>query len=86
MSLQGPLQTSFPVENRLTGQTQDELRACLTAAKAKPCAQPLADFHLLLYLGGFLEASDIALLSTAVREGGVVSEGYTLLISALAGM
>ncbi len=40
----------FPVENRLTGQTTDELKAVLNANKAKPYAQRLRDFHLLLFL------------------------------------
>jgi nuclear protein localization family protein 4 len=82
----GPLATSFPVENRLTGQTTDELRACLTAAKAKPYAQRLADFHLLLFLSQRLGESDVPLLCDAVATGGEVAEGYRLLIDSLAGM
>ena len=69
----GPLATSFPVENRLTGQTTDELRACLAAVKSKPYAQRLGE-------------SDVALLCDAVASGGEVAEGYRLLIDSLAGL
>lgn len=82
----GPLATSFPVENRLTGQTTDELRACLAAVKSKPYAQRLADFHLLLFLSQRLGESDVALLCDAVASGGEVAEGYRLLIDSLAGL
>lgn len=82
----GPLATAFPVENRLTGQTTDELRACLSAVKAKPYADRLADFHMLLFLSQRLGESDVALLCDAVVTHGEVAEGYRLLIDSLAGM
>ena len=86
MDHSGPLTTTFPVENRLTGQTVDELRACMNAAKSKPYAQRLADFHMLLFLSQRLGESDVALLCDAVRTGGEVAEGYRILIDSLAGL
>ena len=86
---EGPLSTSFPVENRLTGQTSDELRACLQPkgpAAALPFVKRISDFHLLLYISAMLGAEDIALLCEAVRTGGSVSDGHQLLISAIAGL
>lgn len=86
----GPLSTRFPVENRLTGQAADDLKACLQAAAgggAVPYAQRLADFHLLLFLAGALDLhADIGPLCDAVRSGGDVADGHKMIIEALAGL
>jgi hypothetical protein len=84
----GPFSTAFPVENRLTGQTSDELRACLQPrgpAAGSPFVKRIADFHLLLYVSQALGAEDIAMLCEAVRTGGAISDGHQLLINAMAG-
>eukprot|EP00887_Chlorella_sp_A99_P003425 scaffold7.g3425.t1 len=50
---EGPLQTRFPIENRLVvAQTPAELKAHMRRLAAKPYVERLADFHLLLYLAG----------------------------------
>jgi nuclear protein localization family protein 4 len=82
----GPLATAFPVENRLTGQTNDELRAVLSKAAAAPFAKRIADFHLLLYISPMLGEEDLQMLCEAVRTGGAVSDGHALLINAIAGI
>lgn len=66
----GPLATGFPVENRLTGQTVDELRGVLNSRKSTPFAQRIADFHLLLFLASRLDLkTDMGALCDAVRTG-----------------
>jgi nuclear protein localization family protein 4 len=87
MDHEGPLRTRF--QNRLTGQSAEELRTCLLEGKAKglPYSARLADFHLLLFLSASLDLrTDVAALCDAVRELGPVQDGYTLLIDALAGI
>ncbi len=87
MDHEGPLRTRFPIENRLTGQTAEDLKACLQAYKAAPYAARLTDFHLLLFLSAVLDLqTDMALLCDAVRTGGDVQDGYTLLIDSIAGL
>ena len=87
MDHEGPLRTRFPVENRLTGQSGDDLKAALLAAKAQPYAARLADAHLLLFLSASLDLhSDMAALCDAVRTQGPVADGHCMLIDALAGI
>lgn len=48
--------------------------------------QKIGDFHLLLWLSGFLDLNtDIALLAEAVRLKQSIAEGYRVLIESLAG-
>lgn len=84
----GPLLQGFPVENRLTGQTRDELRSVLRARSHLPWHRRLADFHLLLFLAacGLDAPADVAALAAAVRDGGELAEGYVVLISSMAGL
>lgn len=83
---QGPLATNFPVENRLTGQTADDLKRVLQSGKGKPYVMRIADFHLLLFLsGGMFELHDVALLCEAVKNLSPVPEGFQMLIDAIAG-
>jgi nuclear protein localization family protein 4 len=87
MDHEGPLRTNFPVENRLTGQSADDLKACLQATKGQPYAARLTDFHMLLFLSNVLDLNtDVALLCEAVRTQGPVQDGYTLLIESIAGL
>ncbi|CAI5484928.1 unnamed protein product [Closterium sp. Yama58-4] len=82
---QGPLTTSFPVENRVILPTQDDLKQHLDRTRSKPWADRLADFHLLLYLSNFLDAStDMPMLAQAVRTKEPISEGHQLIIEHLA--
>ena len=62
---EGPVMTSFPIENRLLPQGKPELKAHLQRYLAKSYSERLPDFHLLLYLAkqpGF-EAGDVAALT-----------------------
>ena len=83
----GPLLSAFPVENRLTGQSSDELKAVLTKGPSSlPFVKRIADFHLLLYIARMLGEEDLKMLCEAVRTEGTVSEGHMLLIRAIAGL
>lgn len=75
------------MENRLTGQTADDLKRVLQAAKGKPYVMKIADFHLLLFLsGGMFELHDLALMCEAVKNMAPVPEGFCMLIDAIAGI
>ena len=83
---QGPLAHLFPVENRLIGQTTNDLRYHLQATASKAYCERLADFHLLLFLSKSLDlGTDMALLVNAVKTKGTVAEGYRLIIDSIAG-
>ena len=47
---EGPLGSSFAIENRLLPQGKAELKAHLQARSPLPYSKRLADFHLLLFL------------------------------------
>lgn len=85
---QGPLRASFPVENRLVAQTQDDLRSMLQRHADKPYHARLADFHLLLFLAklGGLARGELASLSYSVIHGFPIDEGHKLIIDSLAGI
>lgn len=83
---EGPLTTKFPVENRLHPvQTVEDLRDALRQS-ALPYATRLADFHLLLFLSKHLDHADMALIVAAVKERGVIADGYKLIIDSIAGI
>lgn len=83
---EGPLTTKFPVENRLHPvQTVEDLRDALRQS-AIPYATRLADFHLLLFLSKHLDQADMALIVAAVKERGVIADGYKLIIDSIAGI
>lgn len=84
----GPLLSSFPVENRLTSQDQHDLKDHLMRQNKKPYTERLADFHLLLWLSthGFDLQTDMTLLIDAIKQGQPIREGYRLLIENMAGM
>jgi nuclear protein localization protein 4 homolog len=67
---EGPLRTVFPVENRLLGQTPEDLHKMLRAPQPKGFTEKVADFHLLLWLAtmGILGTdTDLALIAEAIR-------------------
>ena len=85
---EGPVMTSFPIENRLLPQGKPELKAHLQRYSGKSFSEGLCDFHLLLYLAkqpGF-EAGDVAALAGAVARKHPVGEGYKIIIDSLAGL
>lgn len=63
-----------------------ELRHHLQKHKAKPYADRLSDFHLLLWLARQpnLDLADLTVIIEAVKARGPVPEGYTLIIDSLA--
>jgi nuclear protein localization family protein 4 len=83
--MQGPLSTTFPIENRITQVTMRALRSHLDRAKNLPFVKRISDFHLLLFLAKFLDLnSDVPALSECVLTQTAVPEGYQLLIESMA--
>ncbi|KAK2649291.1 hypothetical protein Ddye_016780 [Dipteronia dyeriana] len=82
---QGPLSSTFPIENRITQVTMRALKNHLDRAQSLPLVKRISDFHLLLFLARFLDLnSDIPALTQCVQTQIPVPEGYKLLISSLA--
>ncbi|OAY69436.1 NPL4-like protein [Ananas comosus] len=82
---QGPLSSSFPIENRMTMVTLRALKTHLDRTKHLPFVKRISDFHLLLLLSRFLDVNaDVPALAECVQKQGPVSEGYQLLIESLA--
>ncbi|KAJ3669664.1 hypothetical protein LUZ60_011614 [Juncus effusus] len=82
---QGPLQCTFPVENRITTVSLRALKTHLDKTKHLPFVKRISDFHLLLMLSKFLDVnSDVPALAECVKNQGTVPEGYQLLIESLA--
>mmetsp|Transcript_20771 Transcript_20771/g.62557 ORF Transcript_20771/g.62557 Transcript_20771/m.62557 type:complete len:413 (-) Transcript_20771:823-2061(-) len=84
---EGPLKSSFPVENRLVAQDAVELREHLQKFKGRPLAECLSDFHLLLWLASHshFDLAEMGTLAATVRAGGDVEEGYAMILESLAG-
>ncbi|KAL0918610.1 hypothetical protein M5K25_010628 [Dendrobium thyrsiflorum] len=82
---QGPLSSTFPIENRISSVTLRALKNHMDRAKHLPFVKRIADFHLLLLLSKFLDVNnDVPALADCVRRQAAVSEGYQLLIESLA--
>lgn len=82
---QGPLSTTFPIENRNTPATMRALKTHLERNRSLPLVKRISDFHLLLILSRFLDINaDIPALTECVRTGTPVPEGYQLLIESMA--
>ncbi|KAF9620134.1 hypothetical protein IFM89_010793 [Coptis chinensis] len=82
---QGPLSTTFPVENRTVPVTMRALKTHLDKSKNLPFVKKISDFHLLLLLSRFLDPNaDIPALAECVQTGTSVPEGYQLLIDSMA--
>ncbi|KAL5561586.1 hypothetical protein UlMin_031333 [Ulmus minor] len=82
---QGPLSSTFPVENRNTGVTMRALKTHLDRTKNLPFVKRISDFHLLLLVSRFLDISaDVPALAECVRTQAAIPEGYQLLIESLA--
>lgn len=84
----GPVGTSFPIENRFLPQGTAELKSHLQRTSARPYAERLSDFHLLLYIAKQpgLEVEDVAALVAAVANKEPVPEGYKIIIESIAGI
>ncbi|KAG2697244.1 hypothetical protein I3760_07G097400 [Carya illinoinensis] len=82
---QGPLTSTFAVENRNTPVTMRALKNHLDRTKSLPFVKRISDFHLLLLLARFLDlSSDVPALAECVQRQTAVPEGYQLLIESLA--
>ncbi|XP_071723101.1 NPL4-like protein 1 [Rutidosis leptorrhynchoides] len=82
---QGPLTTTFPVENRITQVTMRALKSHLDRAKSLPFVKRISDFHLLLVLARYLDLNtDIPTLGECVQTQSTLPEGYQLLIQSMA--
>jgi len=82
---QGPLSSTFPIENRSSRATMRALKTHLDRAKSLPLVKKMSDFHLLLFVAQFLDvSSDVPALAECVRLQSPVPEGYALLIESMA--
>ncbi len=85
---EGPVGSTFPIENRFLPQGTAELKSHLQRNSARPYAERLSDFHLLLYIAKQpgLEVEDVAALVAAVANKEPVPEGYKIIIESIAGI
>ncbi|GKV00402.1 hypothetical protein SLEP1_g13094 [Rubroshorea leprosula] len=82
---EGPLSSTFPIENRNTSATMKTLKSHLDRSRSLPFVKRISDFHLLLFLARFLDLnSDIPALTECVHMQTAVPEGYQLLIESMA--
>ncbi|CAH2057602.1 unnamed protein product [Thlaspi arvense] len=82
---QGPLSSTFPIENRSIRATMRALKTHLDRAKSLALVKKMSDFHLLLFVAQFLDvSSDVPALAECVRLQSPVPEGYALLIESMA--
>ncbi|XP_062022572.1 NPL4-like protein 1 [Rosa rugosa] len=82
---QGPLSSTFPIENRITPVTLRALKTHMDRAKSLPYVKRIADFHLMLLLARFLDVNaDVPALAECVRTQSAIPEGYQLLIESMA--
>lgn len=83
--MQGPLSTSFPIENRNVPVTMKALKNHLDRSKGLPFVKRISDFHLLLLLARVLDvSSDVPALAECVQTQTPVPEGYKILIESMA--
>lgn len=82
---QGPLSSTFPIENRNTTVTMKALKSHLDRAKNLSFVKRISDFHLLLLLARFLDpGADVPALAECVHTQMDIPEGYKILIESLA--
>lgn len=82
---QGPLSSTFPIENRNTLVTMKALKSHMDRTKNLSFVKRISDFHLLLLLARFLDVNaDVPALAGCVQAQATVPEGYQLLIESLA--
>jgi len=82
---QGPLSTSFPIENRTPPPSLQQLKAHLDRSKNASYVKRISDFHLLFFLSNYFDLNtDVPQLAEAVRLQSPVADGYQLIIESLA--
>lgn len=85
MNVQGPLSSSFPIENRIIPVSMNALKDHFNRTKILPFVKRISDFHLLLLLAKFLDINaDVPALAECVLTQSAVPEGYQLLIESMA--
>lgn len=83
--MQGPLSSTFPIENRKTVVTMSALKNHLDRSRRLPFVKQIADFHLLLLLARYFDLNaDVPVLAECVLKGTPIPEGYQLLIEFMA--
>ncbi|KAL3696857.1 hypothetical protein R1sor_010933 [Riccia sorocarpa] len=82
---EGILSTTFPIENRGTPLSLQNLKTHLERTKSLPFVKRISDFHLLLLLSNYFDLNtDVPQLTEAVRLQTPVPDGYQLIIDSLA--
>ncbi|KAL9239240.1 hypothetical protein vseg_013580 [Gypsophila vaccaria] len=82
---QGPLLSTFPIENRNVPVTTKSLRAHFDRTKSLPFVKRISDFHLLLAIAKHLDLNaDVPALTECVLSQRAVPEGYQLLLESMA--
>ncbi|PHT80545.1 NPL4-like protein [Capsicum annuum] len=82
---QGPLSSSFPIENRNVPVSMKALKDHFNRTKSFSFVKRISDFHLLLLLAKFLDINaDVPALAQCVHTQSAVPEGYQLLIESMA--
>eukprot|EP01018_Ginkgo_biloba_P017489 Gb_01547 [translate_table: standard] len=82
---QGPLSTTFPIENRVSPVTLRALKNHLDKTKNLPYVKRISDFHLMLLLAKYLDVNaDVPQLAACVQAQASVPEGYQIIIDSLA--
>ncbi|KAM3231488.1 hypothetical protein P3L10_016847 [Capsicum annuum] len=81
----GPLSSSFPIENRNVPVSMKALKGHFNRTKILSFVKRISDFHLLLLLAKFLDINaDVPALAECVHTQSAVPEGYQLLIESMA--
>lgn len=82
---QGPLSSSFPIENRNIPVSMKALKDHFNRTKSLSFVKRISDFHLLLLLAKFLDINaDVPALAGCVHTQSTVPEGYQFLIESMA--
>jgi len=82
---QGPLSSTFPIENRASPVTLRALKNHLDKTKNLSFVKRISDFHLLLLLAKYLDINeDVPQLAAHVQAQASVPEGYQIIIDSLA--
>ncbi|KAG6535007.1 NPL4-like protein [Zingiber officinale] len=82
---QGPLSSSFPIENRIITASPKALKTHLDHTKHLPFVKRISDFHLLFLLARYLDVNaDIPALGECVQKQLPIPDGYQFLIESLA--
>ena len=83
--MQGPLSSTFPIENRDSPVTLRALKNHLDRTKNLSYVKRISDFHFLLLLAKYIDVNvDVPQLAACVQAQASVPEGYQIIINSLA--